>query len=135
MWWFNNKEKPGDIWDEAIEWPLGDIEAAEKIRNICRAAAESAVVVAGGTSGAGKNRAPVPKNFEVENERYQRAAKTAMEIALKISDDLMRDAGVREIVELCLKANDVTTARILARAILSPAIREPMLADHPPLRQ
>ena len=30
MKWFA-KQKPADIWDETIEGPLGDIEAAERI--------------------------------------------------------------------------------------------------------
>jgi hypothetical protein len=58
-----------------------------------------------------------------------------MEIAMKISDDLMRDAAVREIVELCLKANDTRTARILFRAINAVSIREAVLSEHPDLRQ
>ena len=41
MKWFA-KQKPADIWDETIEGPLGDIEAAERIRAICDAAAASA---------------------------------------------------------------------------------------------
>ena len=63
---------------------------------------------------AGKPK--VKKTHEVEAARYQRAAKSAMEIAMKVSDDLMRDAAVREIVDLCLRANDLKTARILFRA-------------------
>ena len=54
---------------------------------------------------------------------------------MKISDDLMRDAAVREIVELCLKANDTRTARILFRAIHAVSIREAVLSEHPDLRQ
>ena len=46
MRWFNS-EKPRDIWDETIEGPIGDIEAAHKIRDICRSAADSAAKVAG----------------------------------------------------------------------------------------
>ena len=57
-----------------------------------------------------------------------------MKIAMKMSDDLMRDAGVGEIIELCLKANDIKNARILFRAIQSPSIRDSMLSDHPALR-
>jgi len=41
MWWLGRK-KPGEIWEEQIQLPIGDIEAAEKIRNICRSAADSA---------------------------------------------------------------------------------------------
>ena len=46
MWWFNS-DKRQDIWDEDIQWPIGDIEAAHKIRDICRSAADSAEKVAG----------------------------------------------------------------------------------------
>ena len=42
MRWLTRKTRQ-DIWDEAIEAPLGDIEAAERIRAICDAAASSAV--------------------------------------------------------------------------------------------
>ena len=41
MKWFT-KQKPADIWDETIEGPLGDIEAADRIRAICDAAAARA---------------------------------------------------------------------------------------------
>jgi hypothetical protein len=58
-----------------------------------------------------------------------------MEIALKISDVLLRDAAVRQIVSLCVKADDLKTARILFRAIQAVSIREDVLNDHPVLRQ
>ena len=58
-----------------------------------------------------------------------------MEIAMKIADDLLRDSAVRQIVGLCLKANDLRTARILFRAIQAASIREEVLQDHPILRQ
>jgi hypothetical protein len=128
MRWFN-REKPREIWDEPIEWPVGDIEAAHKIRDICRSAADSAEKVAG-FAGRLDN-----KKKEYEFERYERAAKTAMTIAMKIVDDLLRDSAVRQIVGLCLKANDQRTARILFRAIQAASIREEVLQDHPILRQ
>ena len=137
MRWFGKDERK-EIWDEAIQWPLGDIEAADKIRNICRSAGDSAERI-GGLAGPADNKKPNNKkpdhNKGDDTERYQRAAKTAMEIAMKISDDLMRDAAVREIVELCLKANDTRTARILFRAIHAVSIREAVLSEHPDLRQ
>jgi hypothetical protein len=129
--WFS-KEKPAEVWEEASPSPLGDIEAAERIRNICRSVADGAAVVAA-HGEAGEKAAQ--KTFELENDRYRRAAKAAMELAMKVSDDLMRDAAVREIVELCLKANDLKTAKILFRAIQSPAIRDPVLHDFPALAQ
>jgi hypothetical protein len=128
MWWFNKAERK-EIWDEEIPWPIGDIEAAHKIRDICRSAADSAEKV-GGLADRSDNKA-----HKDETERYERAAKTAMKIAIKISDDLLRDSAVRQIVNLCLQANDLRTARILFRAIQAVSIREDVLNDYPILRQ
>ncbi len=58
-----------------------------------------------------------------------------MQIAIKISDDLLRDSSVRQIVSLCVAANDLRTARILFRAIQAVSIREDVLNEHPILRQ
>jgi hypothetical protein len=123
------RQSPPEIWDEGIDGPIGDIEAAHKIRDICRSAADSAEKVAG---FAGQFDTPKKK---YEAERYQRAAKRAMEIAMKIADDLLRDSSVRQIVSLCLKANDLRTARILFRAIQAASIREDVLQEHPTLRE
>ena len=123
MWKFRRGERK-DIWDEEIQWPVGDIEAAHRIREICRSAADSAER----TASAAEKKNP-------ETERYERAARTAMEIAMKISDDLLRDSSVRQIVSLCVTADDLKTARILLRAIGSVSIREDVLNDHPALRQ
>src|SRR5467141_1397404 len=128
MWWFSKGERK-EIWDENIQWPIGDIEAAHRIRDICRSAADSAEKV-GGLADRSDN-----KTNKNEAERYERAAKTAMKIAIKISDDLLRDAAVRQIVSLCLTANDLRTARILFRAIQAVSIREDVLNEHPVLRQ
>jgi hypothetical protein len=38
-------------------------------------------------------------------------------------------------VSLCVKANDLKTARILFRAIQAVSVREDVLNDHPILRQ
>ena len=127
MWWFNKGERM-EIWDEDIQWPIGDIEAAHKIRDICRSAADSAEK-RGGSADRSDNK------IKYEVERYERAATTAMKIAIKISDDLLRDSAVRKIVDLCLHASDVRTARILFRAIQSVSIREDVLNDYPILRE
>ncbi|PJG52206.1 hypothetical protein CVM73_27125 [Bradyrhizobium forestalis] len=123
MKWFARRE-PADIWDQPIQLPIGDIEAADRIRNICEAARANAEA-AGAATPAG-NR---------ERERYERAARAAMEIAMKISDDLMRDDAVRRIVDLCIKAGDMKTAQILYRAIQAARIRESMQKDYPELGQ
>lgn len=128
MWWSNRHERK-EIWEEEIQWPIGDIEAAKRIRDICRSAADSAEKVRG---FAGR---PESKKEKYQAERYGRAAKAAMEIAMKVSDDLMRDASVRQIVDLCMRANDLNTARILFRAVHAPSMTREMLNDHPGLRQ
>jgi hypothetical protein len=128
MWWFNSVKRQ-EAWDEEIQWPIGDIEAAQKIRGICCSAADSAEKIAG---NAGR---PENKKTRYELERYERASKTAMEIAIKMSDDLLRDASVCQIVDLCMKAGDSRTARILFRAVHAVSIREDVLKDHPSLRE
>ena len=128
MWWFTKrKHQHQEIWDESIQWPLGDLEAAHRIREICRSAANSAERVGGSARRDHEN--------EPETERYERATRAAMEIAVKISDDLLRDASVRQIVDLCVTADNLKTARILFRAIQTVSIREEVLSDHPALRR
>jgi hypothetical protein len=56
-----------------------------------------------------------------------------MEIAMRVSDGLVRDAAVREIVGLCMKANNTKTARTLFRAINAPSIKAEVLKEHPTL--
>jgi hypothetical protein len=124
MRWFN-KPKPKEIWEEPVAWPIGDIEAAHRIRDICRSAADSAA----------KAGAPSTKNRQDEFQRYERAARAAMETAMKIGDNLLRDSAVRQIIDLCLMADDLRTARILFRAIQAPSIRDEVLRDHPLLAQ
>jgi hypothetical protein len=58
-----------------------------------------------------------------------------MEIAIKISDDLLRDAAVRQIVALCVAANELRTAAILCRAIQTESIKDDVLNEHPALQQ
>ena len=126
MWRFGRKQAD-EVWDEPVDGPLGDIEAAERIRNICRSAADSAGQAA---ELAGNGKRSAQKKHKTESDRYERAARVAMEIAMKMSDELMRDASVREIVELCLTAGNMKTARILFRAIQSPSIRDALVREH-----
>ena len=76
---------------------------------------------------------PETETIKNESARYKRAARIAMEIAIKISDDLLRDAAVCRIVALCVKANDLRTAKILFRAVQAASIREDLLNEHPAL--
>lgn len=126
MQWFRRTRRK-DIWDETLEGPAGDIEAAKRIRDICRSAADSAEKV-----GAAADR--THRKIKGEVERYERAARAAMETAMKISDELLRDAAVRQIVELCLKGGNLATAQTLFRAIQAKSIRDDMLRDFPQLQ-
>jgi hypothetical protein len=138
MWWFD-KGKQREIWDDKVQWPIGDIEAAHKIRNICRSALDSAEQ-AGRVAEDDKNdnnnkNKDSRRNKKYDTDRYERAAKAAMEIAIRISDQLLRDSSVRQIIDLCVTANDLRTARILFRAIQATSIKEDVLNDHPIFRQ
>lgn len=117
MRWFARKTR-NDIWDDPVAAPFGDIEAAARIRTVCEAAA----------AAARSARQDIR-----ERDRYERAAKVAMEIAMRISDALMRDDAVHRIVDLCMTADDVKTAHILYRAIHASWIREAIGRDHPVL--
>ena len=88
MRWFN-RPKPKEIWEEPIAGPIGDIEAAHLIRDICHSAADSAAK----TGSLAGNRDASKQQYEVQ--RYEGAARAAMEIAMKIGDDLLRDSAVR----------------------------------------
>jgi hypothetical protein len=126
MHWFRKARQP-DVWEVADIQPLGDIEAAQKIREICASAgtiAEKMTTVGG--------RAP-EKNKAAETERYQAAIKRALEIAMKISDDSMRDASVSQIIGLCVTVDHMKTARILVRAIKSENTRTELIAGNPAL--
>jgi hypothetical protein len=61
-------------------------------------------------------------------------AKARTEITIKLSNDLLRDSAVCEILDLCLKADDTKTAQILFRAIQTAPIRGDVLNEHPALR-
>jgi hypothetical protein len=128
MRWFN-RGKQKEVWDEDIQWPIGDLEAGRKIRDICNSAASSAEKI-------GRNAAASEsETIKHESARYKRAARIAMEIAIKISDDLLRDAAVCRIVALCVKANDLRTAKILFRAVQAASIRQDLLNEHSALRE
>ncbi len=126
MRWFNRERQP-DVWEVADEQPLGDIEAAHKIRNICAAAGAIAdKLVAAGTRDA-------EQRLAADAARYQAAIKRALEIAMQISDDSMRDVSVILIIRLCVKVDHLKTAKVLLRVIRSEKSRAELVAEHPVL--
>jgi hypothetical protein len=105
--------------------PLGDIEAAQRIREICASAGSIADKMVAGRGGEREKGG--------EAERYQAAIKRALEIAMKISDDAMRDVSVAQIIQLCVTVDHMKTARILVRAIKSERSRAELVAENPAL--
>jgi hypothetical protein len=90
MWWFD-KGKREEIRDDEVQWPIGDIEAAHRIRDICRSAAdraEQAGRVAEDDKNDKNDKNKDSRRNTYETDRYERAAKAAMEIAIGITDDL-----------------------------------------------
>jgi hypothetical protein len=126
MRWFHSERQP-EVWEVADDQPLGDIGAAHKIRDICASAGTIAErLAAAGRRDAGQQQA-------ADAERYQAAIKRALEIAMQISDDSMRDVSVSLIIKLCVQVDHLKTARVLLRAIQSEKTRAELVADHPKL--
>ena len=126
MRWFQ-KDLPPDVWEFAADQPLGDIGAAQKIREICTSAgslAEQMIVLNGRKAESQKASGA---------ERYQAAVKRALELAKQISDDAMRDVSVSQIISLSVKAGHMKTARVLLRAIRSDKTQAELMAVHPDL--
>jgi hypothetical protein len=126
MRWIHRERQP-DVWEVADDQPLGDIGAAHKIRDICAAAGAIAekLAAAGGRDAE--------KKLAADAERYQAAIKRALEIAMQISDDSMRDVSVSQIIKLCVRVDHLKTARVLLRAIRSEKMRAELVAEHPKL--
>ena len=126
MRWFR-KERTPDIWEVADERPLGDIGAAHRIREICNSASAIAEkMAASGGRDAEKKRA-------ADGERYQAAIKRALEIAMQVSDDSMRDVSLTQIIRLCVQLDHLKTANVLLRAIRSDRTRAELIAEQPKL--
>ena len=125
MRWFHRERQP-EVWEVADDQPLGDIGAAHKIREICASAGAIAEKMAAVGRDAEKKRAE-------DAERYQAAIKRALEVAMQISDDSMRDVSVSQIIKLCVRADHLKTAGVLLRAIQSEKTRAELVAEHPKL--
>lgn len=125
MRWFHREQQP-DVWEVADEQPLGDIDAAHRIRDICAAAGAIADKPVATGRGAEQMQA-------ANADRYQAAIKRALEIAMQVTDDSMRDVSVSQILILCVRVGHLKTARVLLRAIQSEKMRAELLADHPVL--
>jgi hypothetical protein len=122
MSWFRKATRK-EIWE--VDGPIGDIASAHTIRDICKSAAKSA------ESAARLFYGPSTTQKKQSVEQYGRAKQRALDIARKIHDELLRDSAVHEILRLCMKANDVESAELLAHEIRAKMISEMVLQEYP----
>jgi hypothetical protein len=124
MRWFR-KGGPKEAWEIDDQGPVGDIDAARKVREICSSVASSAERVAVLFYG------PIDRTKKYETNRYERAKKRAEENVEKISDGLLRDAAIHQVLKLCMKANDVEGAEALFHRLQTKMIKEAVVAEYP----
>ena len=66
-----------------------------------------------------------------ERQRFESAKRMSLELAKKMTGVLDRDRALSRIVELCIKANDIETARVLVRGIQTSTVRDQLIEDYP----
>jgi hypothetical protein len=86
----------------------GEAQVLNRIINMCSVATASA------ESAALKPHADEAKG---ERQRFESAKRMSLRLAKDITDVSSRDAALEHIVELCMRANDLETARILIGGI------------------
>lgn len=100
----------------------GERQALNKIINMCSVATASA-------ESAGLD--PHADDAKSARRRFESARKMSLQLAQEIRDPFHRDAALQQIVELCVKANDVHTATKLIKGIQTVSIRERLLKEYP----
>ena len=124
MTWFR-KSEPREAWEIDDEGSLGDIGVARQIREICNSVADSAEAVAVlyyGPSTEAKKR---------QIDRYERAKKRAENKIEQISDELLRDAAVYQVLTFCMRATDVENAERLFHQLQTTTIKRIAVSEHP----
>lgn len=125
MKWFRKQLKapPRSIPASASDLKIdAEAQLVAKIRNMCAVATGSAESVA---------QSSYDDFARSERRRFESARRMSLELAKNITDVWYRDSALYHIVELCMKANDIETARILVRGIRTGTIREQLLEEHP----
>jgi hypothetical protein len=100
----------------------GEAQALSRIINMCSIAAASAERAA---------LDPHADESKGERQRFESAKRISLQLAREITDAACRDTALEHIVELCMKANDLETARILIGGIQTGMIRERLLEEYP----
>jgi hypothetical protein len=93
----------------------------KKIKDMCAITKESA-------ENAGLN--PHGEESKKDKQRFDSAKRVSMQLAMKISDAEYRDDALVQIIELCMKANDLKIGIKLIRSIHSKTIRERLLKEY-----
>ena len=125
MKWFKKRRAaPNGTLADLVPNPKIDVEAQalRKIRNMCAVAAASA---------EGFAQSSYEDLARGERRRFESAKRMSLELAKDITDLSYRDDALQHIVELCMKGNDIETARVLVRGILTGMIREKLLEEYP----
>jgi pentatricopeptide repeat protein len=127
MTWFR-KDEPREAWEIDDEGAIDDIKAARQIREICNSVSGSAERVAVLFYG------PNNKSKKREIDRYKRARKLAEKKVEQISDKLLRDTALNQILNFCMKANDIESAEKLFHQLQTTMIKENVISEHPIFR-
>jgi hypothetical protein len=108
---------------DASKQSLADHErqSLKKIKDMCSIAKESA-------ENAGLN--PHAEESKRDRQRFDSAKRISMRLAMKISDARYRDDALVDIIELCMKANDLEIGIKLIRSIQNQKIREQLLKEY-----
>ena len=125
MKWFSRSSKapicvaPALASDPKID---AEAQALRKIKSMC------AIAMASADSLTKSSYDDLAKG---ERQRFESPKRMSLEVAKNITDVSYRDAALEHIIELCMKANDTDTARILVRGIQTGMIRERLLEEYP----
>jgi pentatricopeptide repeat protein len=132
-----NQTEDSQIRTSSERWPqntaydegaIDDIKAARQIREICNSVSGSAERVAVLFYG------PNNKSKKREIDRYKRARKLAEKKVEQISDKLLRDTALNQILNFCMKANDIESAEKLFHQLQTTMIKENVISEHPIFR-
>ena len=127
MTWLRKAELR-EVWEIDDEGSLGDIGVARQIREICNSVADSAEAVSVLYYG------PRTETQVREIDRYERAKKRAEKKIEQISDELLRDTAIYQVLNFCMKARDVENAERLFHRIQTARITELVKSEHPMFR-
>src|SRR4051812_33970655 len=105
--------------------PSGDISRAKMVRELCSAEGEL-VRRTNDFPQRGSN-----EQRQIALSRYRAAKERALLLAFCMDDDLMHDAALREILTLCVIAEDISAANNIFGKFRSKLIVDMVITEHP----